>query len=143
LIRHAGLIARFDPPWWRGVLIEGASGAGKSDLALRLLEQGWSLVADDRCVIWACGGRVYGRAVDTLKGLIEARGLGVGAAPVRDMARIALVVRCVEPEQVDRMPDEGAIDLLGRPLPLLKIAALQASAPLKLGLALSRLGLGR
>ncbi len=141
MILHAGLIARFDAPRWRGVLIEGASGAGKSDLALRLIERGWSLVADDRCLVWACEGRVYGRAAEALKGLIEARGLGIGSVAVRDFAPIALIARCTAADDVERMPDDHRIDLLGQSLPLLKIAALQASAPEKLGHALSRLGL--
>jgi len=141
LILHAGLVARFDAPRWRGVLIEGASGAGKSDLALRLLERGWSLVADDRCLVWTCGGRVYGRAADALKGLIEARGVGVEPAQVRDFAPVALIARCAPADDVERMPEDIRVDLLGQSLPLLKIAALQASAPEKLGRALSRLGL--
>jgi len=143
VILHAGLIARFDAPWWRGVLIEGASGAGKSDLALRLLGQRWALVADDRCEVWAEGGRVFGRAAEPLKGLIEVRGLGVGPVVVRDFAPIALVARCVEPAHVERLPDSETVNLLGRPLPLLNIAALQASAPMKLAYALTRLGLRR
>ena len=141
MILHAGLVARFDAPRWRGVLIEGASGAGKSDLALRLLEHGWRLIADDRCLVWICGHRVYGRAADPLKGLIEVRGVGVGPVSVRDFASIAMVVRCVGSADVERLPEEHRVDLLGQPLPLLKIAALQASAPEKLGRALSRLGL--
>ena len=143
MIAHAGLVARFEPPRWRGVLIEGASGAGKSDLALRLIGQGWSLVADDRCLLWVSGDRVYGRAADALKGLIEVRGLGIAAKCGRDHAPIDLVVRCVDAGEVERLPDVEFIDVLGRPLPLLKIAALEASAPLKIATALSRLGLRR
>jgi len=143
VILHAGLIARFDAPWWRGVLIEGASGAGKSDLALRLLALGWALVADDRCEVWMSGGRLYGRAAEQLVGLLEIRGLGVGPALIRDFAPIALAARCVDPGEVERMPDNETVNLLGQSVPLLKIAALQASAPMKLGHALSRLGLRR
>lgn len=143
MIAHAGLVARFDPPGWRGVLIEGASGAGKSDLALRLLAQGWALVTDDRCELWISGGRVYGRAAEALKGLIEIRGLGVEPVTVRDFAPIALVARCVDPAAVERLPDGETVNLLDHSLPLVKVAAFQASAPMKLGHALTRLGLGR
>lgn len=141
MILHAGLIARFDPPCWRGVLIEGPSGSGKSDLALRAMGAGWSLVADDRCLIWTASGRLYGRAVDSLKGLIETRGLEVSPAPARDFARIALVVRCVGAAEVERIPDNETVELLGQRLPGFKIVALEPSAPAKLGLALTRLGL--
>src|SRR3954468_23707618 len=77
VIVHAGLIARRSGGPWRGVLIEGPSGSGKSDLALRALEAGFRLVADDRVVLWASEGRLFGRAPETLFGLIEVRGLDV------------------------------------------------------------------
>ena len=51
MIHHAGLLARWTGGHWRGVLIEGESGSGKSDLALRALDDGWSLVADDRTLL--------------------------------------------------------------------------------------------
>jgi serine kinase of HPr protein (carbohydrate metabolism regulator) len=139
MIRHAGLIARFDGGSWRGVLIEGPSGAGKSDLALRALDQGWSLIADDRTLVWASGGRLYGRAPDTLAGLIEARGLGVLSLAPRAFAMIALAVRCVDGDSVERMPDPEALTILDVSVPLVSIAATEASAPAKLGRALSLL----
>jgi len=139
MIRHAGLIARARGGRWRGALIEGPSGAGKSDLALRALEQGWSLVADDRTLVWISGGRLYGRAPDSLKGLIEARGLGVIAAAHRSFAAIALAVRCVDAAAIERTPLPESLSLLGLSLPLIAIAPAEFSAPAKLGRALSLL----
>lgn len=136
MIRHAGLIARFGAGGWRGVLIEGSSGAGKSDLALRALDAGWSLVADDRTLVWASAGRLWGRAPDVLAGLIEARGLGVIAVPRRAFAPIALAARCVGTDQVERTPDPAVLTLFDLPVPLIAIAAHEPSAPAKLGRAL-------
>ena len=136
MIRHAGLIARFCGGAWRGVLIEGPSGAGKSDLALRALDQGWNLVADDRTLVWDSGGRLYGRAPDTLAGLIEARGLGVLPVAPRAFAMIALAVRCVDGDSVERMPEPETLAILDLSIPLVAIAATEASAPAKLGRAL-------
>ncbi len=115
MILHAGLIARRSSGHWRGVLIEGASGSGKSDLALRALERGWSLVADDRTLIWRYGCRHWGRAPDTLAGLIEARGLGIVAADRLPFAEIALVVRCAPAADLERMPELAAWSALGVP----------------------------
>ena len=137
MICHAGLIARFEAGGWRGVLIEGRSGAGKSDLALRTLALGWSLIADDRTLVWVSQGRLYGRAPDALEGLIEVRGLGVIAVPRRPFARIDMVARCVEPDAVERTPEPRAEIVLGLALPLVAIAACQPSTPAKLGRALS------
>ena len=139
MIRHAGLIARFERGAWRGVLIEGPSGAGKSDLALRALDQGWSLVADDRTLVWACDGRLYGRAPDSLAGLIEVRGHGVIAVPRRPFATIALVARCLQRDAIERTPETDALAVLDLSLPLVALAATEASAPAKLGRALSLL----
>ena len=141
MILHAGLIALHDAGHWRGVLIEGPSGSGKSDLALRAIQAGWSLAADDRTLIWTSGGQVFGRAAPALAGLIEARGVGVVRAKARDFAPIHLVVRCVGADEVERMPEVQARDLLGVAIPRLDLAAREASAPAKLAQALCHLGL--
>ncbi len=139
MIRHAGLIARFERGRWRGVLIEGASGAGKSDLTLRALDLGWRLIADDRTLVWASDGRLYGRAPDPLAGLIEVRGLSVVSIPQRAFAVIALAARCAEPEAIERTPNPRTLTLLDLSIPLIAIAAREPSAPAKLGRALSLL----
>jgi serine kinase of HPr protein (carbohydrate metabolism regulator) len=71
MIRHAGLVALRLDGLWRGALIEGPSGGGKSDLALRAIEAGFRLVADDRVVVWTSGGALFGRAPDPIRELIE------------------------------------------------------------------------
>lgn len=137
MIAHAGLLAAYIDGSWRGVLIEGVSGAGKSDLALRALDHGFRLVADDRVVLWTCEGALYGRAPDTLAGLIEARGLGVLPEPALPFCRIALAVTC---EQHDRMPEPAFKDYVGLSIPALSLQALESSAPAKLRRALQHLG---
>jgi serine kinase of HPr protein (carbohydrate metabolism regulator) len=141
LIRHAGLVALRLAGRWRGALIEGDSGAGKSDLALRCLAEGFRLVADDRVVIWASGDGVYGRAPDSLAGRIEVRGLGVLPISALDMAEIVLQVRCVaNPAHVERLPEPRSIPLLGKAIAAFQLSPLEASAPMKLRLALEYLG---
>jgi serine kinase of HPr protein (carbohydrate metabolism regulator) len=141
MILHAGLIARRRDGRWRGVLIEGASGAGKSDLALRAIDAGWTLVADDRTLVWVSGGRLFGRAPEPLAGLIEARGVGVVASPWRAFTGIDLVAACAPPGAVERMPEFQTRDHLGVVIPKIALTACEASAPAKLAIALSHLGL--
>ena len=131
-VLHAGLIARRRGGVWRGVLIEGASGAGKSDLALRALAEGWRLVADDRVVVWRSGGRVYGRAPERLRGLVEGRGAGMLAAAIVPAAEIVLaVVQAASPE---RMPERATRTVAGVAVRSLALNLLEGSALAKLTL---------
>jgi HPr kinase/phosphorylase len=77
----------------QGVLLVGKSGTGKSDLALRLIDAGARLVADDRSILFVAKGALHARAPESIKGLLEIRGLGIVSVPVRRIAKIALVVR--------------------------------------------------
>ena len=63
---HATAVARHTPAGWRGALIQGPSGVGKSDLALRLIGQGWRLIADDWTHLWASSGALYAAAPTTI-----------------------------------------------------------------------------
>ena len=141
MILHAGLVAWPGGGSPEGVLIEGPSGAGKSDLALRALDQGFRLVADDRTLVFLSGGRVFGRAPASLAGLIEVRGLGVREQSVLAYCPLALVVRCAgAPEEPERLPDPVWTEILGVRLPVLTVWPFEASAPAKLRRALEHLG---
>ena len=140
MIVHAGLATRRIAGAWRGVLITGPSGSGKSDLALRLLEAGFQLVADDRVLLWMSGGRLFGRAPDALAGLIEMRGVDVVAAPFRPFSEIVLAVECGPSGSGDRVPPPAAAAYLGHDRPRGRRAATEASAPAKLSRALLALG---
>ncbi|MCR5878173.1 HPr kinase/phosphorylase [Phenylobacterium sp. J367] len=140
MIVHAGLIAIRGPSGaWRGILVEGPSGSGKSDLMLRALGEGFRLVADDRTTLWLSDGRLFGRAPETISGLMEVRGVGVPRFETLPLAEVALVVRAGEPE---RIPDPVAADILGLKVPLIVLALSESSAPAKLGHALAAFDAG-
>lgn len=142
-IRHGGLIALRLGGFWRGVLVEGPSGAGKSDLALRALELGFRLVADDRAVVFAAGGRLWGKAPETLAGLLEVRGLGVVDAGALPLCEVALLIRCVaEPAAVERMPDPRFETICGARLPVFDLWPREPAAPAKIRRMLQSLGVG-
>ena len=145
VIVHGGLLTLYEAGEWRGVLIQGPSGAGKSDLALRALELGFVAVSDDRTLLWPCQGRLYGACPGPIAGLIEARGLGVMPLQrTRRLSHICLITDCLRPDQaIERMPELEQRQVLGVQLPVLRLHALEPSAPLKLRRALSRLGAQR
>lgn len=139
VVLHAGLLALRTPSGWRGALIQGPSGAGKSDLGLRCLDAGFRLVADDRVVVWASGGVLYGRAPGPLAGLIEVRGLGVLAHPALAFCRVVLDVCAGAPE---RFPEPTRATYEGLSIPKIVLPLLESSAPAKLRRALQHLGAG-
>ena len=143
MIIHAGLIAALQGSHWRGVLIEGPSGGGKSDLALRTLGYGFRLVADDRVLIFRSGGRVFGRAPEALRGLVEVRGLGVVPAQTLRFAEVSLMISCVDSHAVERLPKFETCVLLGAEIPTIAVCPFEASAPAKLCRALEVLGRAR
>jgi serine kinase of HPr protein (carbohydrate metabolism regulator) len=131
----------------RAALIVGASGTGKSDLALRCLALGPSpliptlarLVADDRVVLFPQEGRLRVAAPATIRGRLEVRGMGILEVPFVESAWLALIVELSAPEAVERLPDPAPRrEVQGVRLPALRLAPFEASAPVKLLLALVR-----
>lgn len=111
-----------------GVLILGPPGAGKSDLALRLLRRGFDLVADDQVDIAAgCASPPA-----TLAGLLEVRGLGIVRCPHVSGVNLKIVVALTETSE--RLPEPERHATLD--LPLVRVHAAAASAPERVALAL-------
>jgi HPr kinase/phosphorylase len=125
----------------RGVLIRGRSGAGKSDLALRLIEAGARLVADDQVQLTPAATAPVASAPNSIRGLIEARGVGIVAVPTRAAAPLRLIVDLVGSGAVPRLPEPRRVRIAGAEIPAIALAPFEGSAPLKVRLAL-RFGAG-
>ena len=124
----------------RAVLICGASGAGKSDLALRLIDRGAMLISDDYTIVRSSGGQLEASAPATIAGMMEVRGVGVVDLPSIKGARLALIIDLSQ--DIDRMPGDPEEWLVaGTPLPVVKVSPFEASAPIKVELALKTMGL--
>ena len=133
-----------------GVLLVGKPGSGKSDLALRLIDQAGSglsgkhktaqLVADDQVIIRKVGGALVASAPASLKGKLEIRGLGIAELAVAEETRLRLAVRLTPSAEIERLPDldRGRMDILGLALPLILLDPLNASAPARLRAALDQ-----
>ena len=123
-----------------GVLLMGASGAGKSDLALRLVDRGWRLVADDRVVLTAENGALWASAPPPLAGLIEVRGVGIVPEAALDRAQIALALDLAAAPE--RLPEPAVRDFAGVAIPWLGFDGTGQSAVLRVERALRAHGLG-
>jgi serine kinase of HPr protein (carbohydrate metabolism regulator) len=133
LLLHASCVAIGG----RAVLITGPSGSGKSDLALRLIDRGAVLVADDCTLVRTFGAGLLADVPGTIAGRIEVRGIGILDMPYQTDVPVALVVALDEP--VERMPErQAACDIAGTSIPKIALAGFEASAPVKVKLALER-----
>lgn len=118
------------------VVIEGRSGAGKSDLALRLIDRGAVLVSDDRSLLVRDRDRLLAKAPTRQAGRIEVRGLGIVDLPHTGDVPVALVVQLAEEDQ--RMPERRARRIAGVTVRELVVDPFHGSAPLKVEWALRR-----
>ena len=128
-----------------GVLLRGRPGAGKSDLALRLVDGGGALVADDLCEIRRAGDRLLAdlpEAVDPgFRGRIELRGIGFLTLPYAGPTPLALVAD-LEPGSLAEAADSSREAVyLGITLPLIVLDPFRVSAAAKLRL-LAKVGPG-
>lgn len=144
--RHGTCIAIGDV----GVLILGPPGSGKSDLALRLIDQPGlgldrrvkkaRLVADDQVLLRPVNGKLVASAPGAVAGKLEIRGLGIVTVPHRKQVTLGLAVELAPKGGIERMPERGAnrLSALGISLPLVVIDAASASAPARVRAAVAR-----
>ena len=120
----------------RALLLRGPSGAGKSDLALRLIDGGARLVADDQVELRQAENRIWVKAPAALAGLIEIRGIGILRLHSFEEAPLAMCVDLLPSAEIERLPESRFENVLGITIPVIAASAFEASAAAKLRLAL-------
>jgi serine kinase of HPr protein (carbohydrate metabolism regulator) len=120
------------------LLITGASGSGKSDLALRLIDRGAVLVSDDYSVVQRRGAELWATPAPNIVGKMEIRGIGIVDEPHLPEARLRLIVALSD--TFHRFPmEEQHEQILGIRLPIIPLAPFEASTPIKVERVLARL----
>ena len=102
----------------QGILLTGPSGSGKSALGLQLMAFGAHLIADDQTVLDLRGDQVFASAPPQIRGMIEARGVGILAAQAAPAAPVRLVFDMAQ-QETDRLPQDRHTILLGQKITLL------------------------
>lgn len=116
------------------VLLRGRSGAGKSDLALRLLAAGARLVADDYTCIALTDGVLRASPPESLAGLLEVRGIGIIRVNGLSAVPLVAIIDLVSPTELERLPAPAQEHVLGVALPRFQLAAFEVSAAAKVRL---------
>ena len=122
----------------QAILITGVSGSGKSDLALRLIDRGARLVSDDYTLVTRVGDMLTASAPANIKGKIEVRGVGIMNIDPIDSSIAALIIRLDgNPERLPGFTEAQVV--AGVAIPAITLAPFEASAPIKVELALKKL----
>jgi|SRR5581483_173907 len=121
------------------VLLRGPPGSGKSDLALRLIDDGARLIADDQTVLVRRGDALHAAPPETIAGRLEVRGLGIVTLDFAADLRVAAVFDLVPPHAIERLPEPDVVEFLTIRLPLVRLDPLPASAAAKVRLAVRQL----
>lgn len=123
----------------RAILLIGPSGAGKSDLALRLIDEGATLVSDDYTDLGVRRGALLANAPTNIWGQIEVRGLGIMRMTPADDVPVSLAIDLAR--SPERLPEPATRSWGGIAIPLVNIDPKVSSASARVRLALEAIGL--
>jgi HPr kinase/phosphorylase len=115
---HATTIALPCPDIWLALMITGASGSGKSELALQMMALGARLVADDQTHLRRVDAGLVASGANTIRGLIEMRGIGILRADPMDDVKLAAIVD-LDQTETRRLPPNRSKLILGVAIPVL------------------------
>ena len=121
-----------------GVLILGDSGSGKSDLALRLIDNGATLISDDISICRKNSNNIYLYCPPEIRGLLEVREIGIITVPFVERIKLRLVVN-LKSNNNERFPKESSFRILGIKIPIINIEGKNSSAVAKIKVKLNEI----
>jgi len=123
----------------RGVILRGPSGSGKSDLAIRLINEGALLVADDQTILFIENDRLMAQPPAEIAGMMEVRGIGIVKMGPPAIVPVFLLIDMSDPADVPRMAEFKPVELVGQQIPGIHLAPFEMSSAAKVKLALRAL----
>lgn len=122
-----------------GVLIRGPTGCGKSDLALRLIDEGAKLISDDYTEISNENFILVAKAPKNIRGLLEIRGIGVVKIKSNYRVKLSAIINLVKVDQIERMPEERKVNLCDVNIPVFFLNAYEASSVAKVRIIIRKI----
>lgn len=109
----------------KGILFRGKSGSGKSELALKFIEnKNAVLVADDIVLLENRKNKLFGKVPENIAGLLEIRNVGISNYKYIPEAEISLLVNLVQTKQnLERFPKNKSENILGVEIPAIDLYA--------------------
>ncbi len=123
----------------KGILILGESGAGKSDLAIRLLDAGGTLVSDDYVEIINENNLIIAKTAPNIGGMIEVRGVGLMNVDFLEEMKLDLALELLAPNLIDRLPEDLYFEEGNAKIPFYKFDGFCSSAIAKINLIMDKL----
>ena len=121
-----------------GVLIVGNSGLGKSDLALRLIDSGATLISDDITICKKVEDSIFLFSPLQTRGLLEVREVGIMTVPYVDNIKLLLIVELVDHE-IERLPSKKIGKFMNLNISKIKIYGKNSSSVAKIKLKLNEI----
>ena len=121
-----------------GIMILGKPGSGKSDLALRLIDNGATLVSDDLTICKKIGENIFLFSTEEIRGLLEVREIGIITVPYVEKVRLKMITELTNNDN-ERLPKPKSVKILGVRIPKLNINGKNPSAVAKVKLKLNEI----
>ena len=121
-----------------GILITGDSGSGKSDLALRLIDNGATLISDDVTICKKKLDHILLSCPNNTKGLLEVREVGIITVPFVEKIKLRMIVKLMK-NKLKRFPKKKFCKFLGFKIPLLIIDGHNPSSVIKIKVMLNEI----
>lgn len=120
----------------KGLLFLGTSGSGKSDLALRLIDIGASLIADDQTILTLNNQAIVLTCPEAINSKLEIRGIGIVKIPSLKSHQLNFVFQLKPYTEIERFPSNNWINILDQKIPYYEIDPFELSVMSKINFLL-------